>query len=174
LEHYKTFVYGHEAEYLKSSQEVGLSLGMDVLSNPHNLALPLSRNFTSLKAYMLLRAYGREKYRRLIQQNIDQINYLTKLIMEEPELEVTFPVISNVVCFRYNPGNLTEQELEKLNKMIIQDLYKINFWIISDTTIKGKYTLRACCTNHRSKRYDFDYLINEVTKIGSKKYSTFS
>jgi glutamate/tyrosine decarboxylase-like PLP-dependent enzyme len=173
LEHYKTFVYGHEAEYLKSKDAVERILKIDVLNNPHNLALPLSRNFTSLKAYMLLRAYGKEKYSRLIQQNIDQINYLTRLIEAEPELEVTFPVMSNVVCFRYNPNNLTEQELEELNKMIIQDLYQINFWIISDTTIKGKYTLRACCTNHRSKKHDFDFLVNEVKKIGRKNYSIF-
>jgi glutamate/tyrosine decarboxylase-like PLP-dependent enzyme len=66
------------------------------------MALPLSRNNLSLKAYMLLRAYGKDKYCRLIQQNLDQIMYLADLIRKEPCIEFTAPVISNIVYFRYN------------------------------------------------------------------------
>ncbi|MDH5481823.1 MAG: aminotransferase class V-fold PLP-dependent enzyme [Candidatus Bathyarchaeota archaeon] len=164
LAHYSTFVYGHEAKYLKSS----LDKLEDQTTDPHNLALPLSRNFTSLKAYMLLRAYGKNKYSNLIQQNIDQINYLTELIRKEPEMEITAPVVSNVVCFRYKPKGLTEPELEKLNEKICSELNQRSFWMISDTTIKGKYMLRACCVNHRSKKQDFDFLVNIVKKAGEK------
>jgi glutamate/tyrosine decarboxylase-like PLP-dependent enzyme len=162
--HYSTFVYGHEAEYIKS----GFTLTDDKLLSPHNLSLQLSRNNTSLKAYMLFRAYGRNKYAKLVQQNIDQINYLAGLMEKEPYLELTAPVISNIACFRYNPGGLEEEELESLNKQIAQELWKINFWIVSDTTIKGTYTLRACNVNHRSRREDFDYLVNQVKKAGDE------
>ena len=61
LAHYKIFVYGHEAQYIKAGFDLAKMQG-DTLGNAHNLALPLSREFPSLKAYMLLRAYGREKY----------------------------------------------------------------------------------------------------------------
>jgi glutamate/tyrosine decarboxylase-like PLP-dependent enzyme len=162
--HYSTFVYGHEAEYIRS----GRDLTDDEMSSPHQLSLQLSRNNTSLKAYMLLRAYGRNKYSRLVQQNLDQIKYLASLIEKEPNMELTAPVISNIACFRYNPGGLDEEQLEKLNKMIAQELWKINFWIVSDTKIKGRYMLRACNVNHRSRREDFDFLVNEVKKIGVK------
>ncbi|MFB0501534.1 MAG: aspartate aminotransferase family protein [Candidatus Bathyarchaeia archaeon] len=164
LAHYSTFVYGHEAKYLKS----GFDQVKDQIVNPHNLALPLSRNFTSLKAYMLLRAYGKNKYSDLIQQNIDQINYLAELIRKEPNMEITAPVASNVVCFRYKPKRFTEPELEKLNKMIFSDLNQRSFWMVSDTTIKGRYMLRACNVNHRSKKQDFDFLVNELKKTGEK------
>jgi len=165
LAHYQTFVYGHEAEYIKSLEDYN----PDVLETAANLSLQLSRNNVSLKAYMLLRAYGRNKYARLIQQNIDQINYLTDMLRKEPKFEITAPVASNIVCFRYNPGNLDEAQLEKLNKQIAQTLWlTINFWIVSDTTIKGKYTLRACNVNNRSRREDFDFLINEIKKIGAE------
>jgi aromatic-L-amino-acid decarboxylase len=114
LAHFSTFVYGHEAEYLKSA----FDLSEDQLTNPHNLALPLSRSFSSLKAYMLLRAYGRKKYNSLIQQNLNQINYLAALIEEDDELELTAPVVSNVVCFRFRPTDLDELKTEKLNRLI--------------------------------------------------------
>jgi len=167
LAHYSTFVYGHEAQYLKTGIDLAKEKG-EMLSNPHNLALPLSRSFLSLKAYMLLRAYGREKYSSLIQQNIDQTSYLAELVKKEPEMEITAPVASNVVCFRYKPEGLNEADLERLNKMIAGGVNQVSFWMISDTTIKGRYMLRACNVNHRSRREDFDYLVDLVKKLGKQ------
>jgi glutamate/tyrosine decarboxylase-like PLP-dependent enzyme len=162
--HYRTFVYGHEAEYLKSA----FDLSEDHLANPHNLALPLSRSFSSLKAYMLLRAHGKKKYSSLIQQNLDQTEFLAELIEKDPELETTAPIISNIVCFRYMSSGLNENQLEALNRKILDDLNKTAFLMISDTTIKGKYMLRACNVNNRSQRQDLLFIVNEVKKAGKK------
>ena len=115
---------------------------------------------------------GKNKYSNLIQQNIDQTNYLAELIRKEPNIEITAPVVSNVVCFRYKPKSLPEPELEKLNKMIYSELNQISFWMVSDTTIKGRYMLRACNVNHKSQKQDFNFLVNEVKKIGEKGFST--
>jgi glutamate/tyrosine decarboxylase-like PLP-dependent enzyme len=167
LAHYSAFVYGHEAQYLKS----GMDYAKDQLYNPHHLALPLSRSFPSLAAYMLLRAHGKSKYSHLIQQNIDQTNYLAGLIEKEPDMEIATPVVSNVVCFRYRPEGLREKELEELNMMINRDLNDISLGMISDTTIRGKYVLRACNVNHRSQRKDFEYLVEKVKEIGERKLS---
>jgi glutamate/tyrosine decarboxylase-like PLP-dependent enzyme len=161
--HLITFVYGHEAEYLKG----GFDAFKDMLDWPAMLGLPLSRYFVSLKAYMLLRAYGKGRYRRLIQQNLDQVAYLEGLIRGEECLEITAPVSSNVACFRYNPGGLDEAGLKELNKAIMGELWKVHFGLVSDTTIKGRYTLRACNVNHRTRREDFDWLVAEVKRIGS-------
>jgi hypothetical protein len=38
--------------------------------------------------------------------------------------------------------------------------------MISSTTIKGKYMLRACNVNHRSKYSDFEVLVERITSIG--------
>ncbi|MFZ0790847.1 MAG: pyridoxal-dependent decarboxylase [Chromatiaceae bacterium] len=160
--HFSTFAYGHEAEYIKSA----FDLSEDQLTNPHNLALPLSRNFSSLKVYMLLRAYGKGKYRRLIQQNLDQAHYLEELIVADAELELTAPVASNVVCFRFRPASLGENEAERVNRKIMDTINKEAFWMISDTTVKGKYMLRACNVNHRTRKEDFDFLMEEVRRVG--------
>ncbi len=160
--HFSTFVYGHDTEYLDSSMDIA----GDVLNNPFNLSLALSRAGYSVKAYMLLRAYGRDKYCKLVQQNIDQINYLGELVRREPNLEITVPIISNVLCFRYFRDAVSDADLDEVNRMIMYELWKINWGMISDTRIKGKYTLRVCNVNHRTTFRDFDILIEEVTNIG--------
>ena len=158
--HYRTFVYGHDAKYLASHFD---NLDLDTLTIRSSLAL--SRGNTGLKAYMLLRAYGKRKYRQLVQQNIEGINYLAGLLEKDPLFELTAPVVSNVVCFRYNPGGLSEEQLEKLNKMILGKLWAIVSWMISDTTLNGRYMLRACNVNHRTKLGDFDVLIHRIKEI---------
>lgn len=162
MAHFSTFVYGHDAEYLRT----GLNEFGEAVNNALNLSLPLTRPDWGAKSYMLLRAYGRDKYSDLVQQNIDQISYLADLIENEPNMEVTAPVTSNVVCFRYVVDGLSEDEIERLNRMILGELWKISLWMISDTTIDGKYMLRACNVNHRSKYSDFDTLIDRITSIG--------
>jgi glutamate/tyrosine decarboxylase-like PLP-dependent enzyme len=165
--HYSTFVYGHEARYLKSTfEEVH-----DKFRDTHNLALPLSRSFNSLKAYMLLRAFGTRKYRRLIQQNLNQIQYLAELITNDDRLEITAPVTSNIVCFQYKPPGVEEAAVETLNKAIYDGLSRIKLMMISDTTIKGRYMLRACNVNHRSQLTDFEILVKEIKRLGRQLLS---
>lgn len=167
LSHYSTFVYGHEADYLKTSQGLVDELG-DKLDSAGNLSLALSRSYNSLKAYILLRAYGRGKYSRLVQQNIDQIAYFTENIVMEPLLELIAPVVSNVACFRYNPGGLSEEQLANLNQMIRDSLYVDTFGVVSDTMMGGVFCLRACNVNYRSRRDDFDSLISRIKNIGGR------
>jgi aromatic-L-amino-acid decarboxylase len=162
--HFNAFAYGHEAEYIKSAFE----LSEDQLTNPHNLALPLSRNFSSLKVYMLLRAYGKNKYRQLVQQNLNQARYLADIILANADLELMAPVESNVVCFRFRKAGLSEEATEQVNKKIMAAISKKAFWMISDTTTKDHYMLRACIVNHRTRRTDLDFLVEEVKRLGSK------
>jgi glutamate/tyrosine decarboxylase-like PLP-dependent enzyme len=153
--HCKAFIY--EAEYLETISE---------RHDPTNYSVQLSRNFKALKSWMLLKADGVEKYARLIQQNIDQALYLAERVKNTPHLELVIPVSLNVVCFRYVAERLGEETLKELNKQILLRLW-LSGIIPSDTTLNGKYTLRACITNHRSKIKDFDHLVDEVIRIGS-------
>jgi len=154
--HCKTFIY--EAEYLETISERHL---------PTNYSVQLSRNFKALKAWMLLKADGVEKYARLIQQNIDQAYYLAGLVGKATELELIVPVSLNIVCFRYLADGLGEEELKELNNQILMRLWLSSSMVPSDTTLNGKYTLRICITNHRSKREDFNRLVDEVIRIGN-------
>jgi aromatic-L-amino-acid decarboxylase len=55
----------------------------------------LSRGFHALKAWMTIKEHGTDKYGRLIQQNIDQAQYLALLVEAAPELELALPVLLN-------------------------------------------------------------------------------
>ena len=164
-DHLKTFVYGAEASYFNEVLDKPID---ELLGASMFMGLRLSNEFLALKPYMLLRANGLEKYGRIVQQNIDQINYFADQIRKQPDMEVCAPVASNIVCFRYNPGGLEEKQLGVLNHSILMALWDVSWGVASDTTIKGKYVLRACNVNHRSRMEDFDWLVTEVRRLGEK------
>jgi aromatic-L-amino-acid decarboxylase len=153
--HCNTFIY--EAEYLDNIFEH---------HDPTNYSVQLSRNFKALKAWMLLKADGLEKYARIIQQNIDQAYYFAELVENTPQLELIVPVSLNVVCFRYIAAGMSEERLKELNSQILMHLW-MSGMVPSYTTLNGKYALRVCITNHRSRREDLDRLVEEVIRIGN-------
>lgn len=153
-------------DYPSEASGVFVSGGSMASHEPSNYSVQLSRDFKALKAWMLLKAEGVEKYAQLIQQNIDQANYLAERVKKTPELELVVPVFLNIVCFRYIADGLSEEKLKELNNQILWQLW-FRGLIPSDTTLNGKYTLRVCITNHRSKREDFDCLVDEMVRIGN-------
>jgi aromatic-L-amino-acid decarboxylase len=132
----------------------------------------LSRGFRALKAWMSLKEHGSRKYGRMIQQNIDQARYLADLIDGLPELELSVPVTLNVVCFRYIGLELDCDVLDSLNKQILVELQEQGIAAPSGTIIGGQYVLHVAHTNHRSRREDFDLLVQEVIRIGRELTGT--
>ncbi len=126
----------------------------------------LSRNFRALKAWMSIQVHGVDKYRRLIQQNVDQARYLAELVDASPELELMAPVPLNIVCFRYRASHLDDASLNELNEELLLRLHEGGNALCSYVTVGDKYGLRVGIFNHRSRRDDFDAFVREVVRLG--------
>ncbi|MCP4132869.1 MAG: amino acid decarboxylase [bacterium] len=130
--------------------------------------LQLSRGFKALKVWMCFKAYGIKKYGRLIEQNIEQARYLAQLVDASPGLELLAPLSLNIVCFRFTDHRLEDSMLNELNKLLLMRLQGKGIAFPSDTMIGNKYALRAAITNHRSRKEDFDLLVEEVRSTGNR------
>ena len=130
--------------------------------------LQLSRGFRALKAWMSLKEHGIQKYGRLIRQNVQQARYLTELIENSDVLETLAPTSLNVVCFRFRPEGIDEYILNGVNRELLLRLHETGIAVPSYTTLRGKYALRVAITNHRSREEDFELLVQEVIRIGTK------
>jgi glutamate/tyrosine decarboxylase-like PLP-dependent enzyme len=126
----------------------------------------LTRGFRALKVWMSIKEHGLEKYGRLIQQNVDQARYLAAMVEKNSELESLAPVPLNVVCFRYTVAGFEEASLTELNQELLLRLQESGLAVPSSTTLNGKFAIRAAITNHRSRREDFDLMVDEILKIG--------
>lgn len=147
-----------------SAHERGLAAGPEPLTN---YGIELSRSFKALKVWMSLKEHGIQKYGRLVQQNIDQAQYLGQKVLKTQYLELLVPVSMNIVCFRFNDGKHSEEELNQLNKEILIRLHESGIAAPSYTIIHGKYAIRTNITNHRTRLEDLDLLVNSILEIGT-------
>ncbi len=151
-------------EYLERNTR-GLAAGQFWFSD---YGLQLSRQFRALKVWMSIKEHGLEKFGRIIERNVEQAHYLGKLIEKEPSMELLAPIGLDIVCFRFNPGQLKNTELDELNKEILIQLQEQGTCAPSYTTLNNCYCLRVGIANHRSVQHDFDLLAQEVVRIGQQ------
>ena len=135
----------------------------------------LSRGFRALKVWWLLKEHGVEKYGRLVEQNCAQARFLASLVDAEPELERLAPVELNIVCFRWRGSNGADgAALDALNEALLVGLQEEGVAVPSSTELGGRFALRVCVTNHRSRREDFELLVREVLARGRRLASAVS
>ena len=154
--------FAQAASYL-AHHERGLASGIEPRGN---FGLELSRSFRALKVWMSLKEHGIEKYRRLIGQNVAQAFYLAELIENQLLLELLAKPVMNVVCFRFNPKGLSDETLNALNKEILMRLHEQGIAAPSYGLLNGRYAIRVANVNHRSRKEDFEALVNGVLAIG--------
>ncbi|MBV9271320.1 MAG: amino acid decarboxylase, partial [Candidatus Eremiobacteraeota bacterium] len=99
-------------EYLRTP-ETGVRNYMDY-------GLQLGRRFRALKLWFVLRYYGAEGLRDHLRRHIALAREFAAWVEAEPVWEVLAPVPFSVVCFRYHPSGVDdEDDLERVNAAIM-------------------------------------------------------
>lgn len=131
-------------------------------------SLELSRRFRALKLWLSLRYHGLENFRGAIRNDLECAAYFASRVDAEPDLERLAPVPLSAVCFRYVPRGreVSGQELDELNQQILRNVVRNGRVFLSNATIKGKFALRVCIVNHRSKPTHLDEVVEEVLSAG--------
>jgi len=158
-QHRQTFA--EDAEYL---QKTSRGIAAAELLSDYNL--DTSRSFRALKVWMTLKEHGVAKFGRLIDRCIAQARYLDRMLAREPLIERMAPTVVDIVCFRFNPGELDESALRELNIEIMVRMQETGIAAVSDTTIHGRHSLRVAICNHRTTLADLDLLRAEVLRVG--------
>ena len=153
-------------EYLQRDEDGGgLASGHVWFSD---YGLQLTRQFRALKVWMSIKEHGLARFGRMIARNVEQAHYLGRLVEQAPELELTGPIGLDIVCFRYNPGGLDTEAINRLNQELLIRLQQGGVAAPSYTTLNGDYCLRVAISNHRSRFEDFDLMVEEVIRLGQK------
>jgi glutamate/tyrosine decarboxylase-like PLP-dependent enzyme len=122
--------------------------------------IELSRGFRALKAWMSLKALGVDAITAVVEQNVEQAQYLASLIERSQRLELAAEVPLNIVCFRYAGADDVQ------NREILMRLQESGVAVPSGTVLDGRFAIRVAISNHRSRREDFDLLVRTVEEIG--------
>lgn len=110
--------------------------------------IQLGRRFRALKVWFVIRSFGLKGLQEKIRYHVYLANKFASRIMHSDNFELLAPVSLNLVCFRYHPLHISDQEkLNELNRNLLEKVNKTGRIFISHTKLDGNYTLRLVAGN---------------------------
>lgn len=126
-------------------------------------SLELSRRFRALKLWLSLRYHGVAAFRRSIANDLAHARRLVEAIGNESALELLAPVELSAVCFRHKgKGRVPSGDVNRFNEAVLKRVVQRGRVYLSNASLRGKFCLRACIVNHRTKDSDVDSVVPEV------------
>ncbi len=133
------------AEYLKTNQDSEVENLMDY-------GIQLGRRFRSLKLWFIIRYFGVDGLAARIKNHISLASEFKCWIESEKDFELMAPVPFSTICFRFNPGNKSENELNKLNETLLEKINQSGKIFLSHTKLNGKFVIRLTIGSIRHER----------------------
>ena len=132
-----------------------------------NLSPEMSRRARALTVWATLRAYGRDGYRAMVERHLELARRLAEQVDGEPDLELVEDTTLNVVCFRYRPRDVPEDELDELNRRLGQAVLDDGRVYFGTTVYAGKVAFRPAIVNWRTRSEDVDLVVPTVLELGA-------
>lgn len=127
--------------------------------------LPLTKSFKSLKVWMTLKAYGAKRIRETIRADIENAQYLGKLLDDSDDFERLAPIPLSIACFRHAPQGMSEQEIDDWNQKLISLIEQDGRIFLTGTKINGKTALRTCFINPRTTKKDVEWILEVIRDL---------
>jgi glutamate/tyrosine decarboxylase-like PLP-dependent enzyme len=128
-----------------------------------------SRRARALAVWATLAAYGRSGYRAMVERHLDLAQHLGRRVEEEPDLELLAPVTLNIVCFRYRPSGLGEEELDELNARLGEDVLADGRVFFGTTRYGGRVAFRPAIVNWRTTERDVDLIVDVLLELAERR-----
>ena len=129
-----------------------------------------TRGFRALKLWMTLKHLGRDGVRDMVARHLALARHLADLVDAAPDLERLGDVELSIVCFRYAPAALAgdDRALDALNKRVMEEAQASGAAFLTQTTLRGRFALRACILHYATAESDLAALIETVRTLGKR------
>lgn len=126
-----------------------------------------SRRARSFAVWATLKAYGREGQRRIVEHCLDIAQYCARLVSESDKLELMNDPQLNIVALRYNPGGMSDEDLDDLNDRLGQAVQDDGRFLVGTSKMGARTIFRPAFSNWRTRREDVDELIAVLLELAA-------
>jgi aromatic-L-amino-acid/L-tryptophan decarboxylase len=163
-------VFSRVPAYLRTEPDRGFG-GLPWFSD---YGVQQTRGFRALKLWMVLQALGRDGIRDVVERHLALARHLADVVDAASDLERLAPRPLSIVCFRYVAPRLRGDDagLDALNKRIMEDVQASGAAFVTQTTVNGRFALRACVLHSATTEADVDALVTVVRETGERLDAT--
>jgi glutamate/tyrosine decarboxylase-like PLP-dependent enzyme len=127
-----------------------------------------SRRARALAVWATLRAYGAEGYRAMVERHLNVATHLANRIDAEPGFERLAEAPLNIVCFRWRPPGVPDEELDALNRELGEALLADGRVFSGTTLFEGRVAFRPAIVNWQTREKDVDLLVDVLAELGQR------
>jgi L-2,4-diaminobutyrate decarboxylase len=120
-------------------------------------------------AYTSLKYYGNSYYKEYIESRYDLASRFAEIIKSENNFELAVEPDSNIVCFRFAPEGLNNNELDLINSSVRDKIIKEGSFYIVQAELAGKIWIRLTIINPVTSEKELRNLLQRIKEIGSSK-----
>ena len=131
-------------EYLRTAE------GSAGVANLMDTGVQLGRRFRALKLWMVLRTYGAEGIRALLEEHMRLARMFAAWVDADPRFERMAPTPFSVVCFRSVRRNLRPSDLDAFNERLLDAVNATGEVFLSHTRLNGAVALRLAVGHMRT------------------------
>ena len=88
--------------------------------------------------------------------------HLARAIGDSADFELMAPSPLSIVCFRYRPGD------DEFNARLMLEVQRDGDSYLSNATINGRFSLRACIVNFRTRIDDVERLLATIRRVAAR------
>lgn len=124
-----------------------------------------SRRGRSFAVWATIKAYGRDGHRRIVEHCLDIAQHFAEQVKQQDQLELMNDVQLNIVAFRYNPGNMSEADLDTLNERLGESVLADGRFLVGTTKIGARTVFRPAFSNWRTRYSDVEEFAEVVLEV---------
>jgi aromatic-L-amino-acid decarboxylase len=105
--------------------------------------IQLGRRFRALKAWMVLRSFGRAGIASRIREHMRLARLFASWVDDEPSFVRVAPLTMGIVCFRCRSNGLKAEEEDALNQSIVENVNRGGRAYLTHTKLGGRIVMRV-------------------------------
>ena len=136
-------------------------------ANMADYGIQLSRGFRALKIWMSIQTFGMAAFRAAIENGLDLTTRAAEYVRESRSLELMSESLG-IVCFRVNPGGVSEDALAGMNRRVLANMFWDGQSFLSSTMVNKQFVLRLCIVNHSTTWDDVRETLEAVERFATE------
>jgi len=153
-----TRAFRYSADYLPAEDDPRPTLGA--------IGPESSRRARSFAVWATLKAYGRDGQRRIVEHCLDIAQHFADQVRNHEQLELMAEIPLNIVAFRFNPGGLSEAQLDDLNQKLGEAVLTDGRFMAGTSKIGPRTIFRPAFSNWRTREQDVEEFADVVVELG--------
>jgi aromatic-L-amino-acid decarboxylase len=131
--------------------------------------IQLTRSFRALKLWLSVKVFGWSAFRAAVERGFRSAEVAEAAVRQQRDWEVVTGAQLAVVTFRFAPPGWSNQELDRLNRALVEDLIADGCAMLSSTVLRGRTVLRLCTINPRTTDEDIRMTITRLAELAAQR-----